>query len=438
MRNNKMLLGAMFSLLLFVNLVVAQTPQPIASTKSGSYTLDLYTVSPKPFGLDDRDTLFRFADDDVLRQMTGNNTFGPWETTRGSSFDKDEYVLGFLLRNGDGQLPAGMVRTASAYRATTATGGEDAYWPRRTDYPINEISQYSWDFNLAPLVVSVPKGTREITKLEGAIVMVPQRQTAISLTAQDIKNKAVAYRDQVVVAPIERNRVQGGTTYDFLIVRGKRVVKTSSGRNRVESGAIAGNERLNGIVGGSVNIGLLGKFDGGEALEPNTRSSVSISAAAKRSIVREVVSKLRKDQSDSVIEEAVKKVITDKNAEFTMLRAGFKGDVNFDEVEVRISVTTGMPAIRPFEMTGIPVPDASDPDSINNFVASLESEQNESLASPLDYRTWKDKSGAYSVKAKFLGIKENAVGLEKEDGSVVRVPIDKLSDADLEYISSAK
>ena len=50
-------------------------------------------------------------------------------------------------------------------------------------------------------------------------------------------------------------------------------------------------------------------------------------------------------------------------------------------------------------------------------------------------RTWKDKSGKFSVTAKFNGFMGGkTVILLKEDGSKVRVPLEKLSSADQTYI----
>ena len=51
-------------------------------------------------------------------------------------------------------------------------------------------------------------------------------------------------------------------------------------------------------------------------------------------------------------------------------------------------------------------------------------------------RTWKDQSGKYSVQARLERIDVDQVVLRKTDGSVVRVPIDRLSQDDRKYIES--
>ncbi|MFO1063653.1 MAG: trypsin-like peptidase domain-containing protein [Pirellulales bacterium] len=51
------------------------------------------------------------------------------------------------------------------------------------------------------------------------------------------------------------------------------------------------------------------------------------------------------------------------------------------------------------------------------------------------YRTWYDRSGGFSVEAVLLSSDEKEVRLRKRDGKVIAVPRNKLSDADLKYLS---
>ena len=43
--------------------------------------------------------------------------------------------------------------------------------------------------------------------------------------------------------------------------------------------------------------------------------------------------------------------------------------------------------------------------------------------------TWTDSTGSFSVEATYLGVEERNVVLRKSDGSVIRVPIDRMSAA---------
>jgi hypothetical protein len=53
-------------------------------------------------------------------------------------------------------------------------------------------------------------------------------------------------------------------------------------------------------------------------------------------------------------------------------------------------------------------------------------------------RTWTDTSGTFHVKAKFRGVKDGKVQLEREGGQVISVPITKLSEADQKFIGQGK
>ncbi len=51
------------------------------------------------------------------------------------------------------------------------------------------------------------------------------------------------------------------------------------------------------------------------------------------------------------------------------------------------------------------------------------------------FRTWKDKTGSFSIEAKLLGHDAIKVVLQKRDGTIVNVQREKLSAADLERIA---
>ena len=53
-------------------------------------------------------------------------------------------------------------------------------------------------------------------------------------------------------------------------------------------------------------------------------------------------------------------------------------------------------------------------------------------------RAWTDTSGKFHVTAKFRGMASNVVKLELEDGSVISIPLEKLSDDDQERIRQRK
>ena len=50
------------------------------------------------------------------------------------------------------------------------------------------------------------------------------------------------------------------------------------------------------------------------------------------------------------------------------------------------------------------------------------------------FREWTDASGNFHRSAKFRGLAKKIVKLELEDGSVISIPLEKLSDEDQKYI----
>src|SRR4051812_35946950 len=52
-----------------------------------------------------------------------------------------------------------------------------------------------------------------------------------------------------------------------------------------------------------------------------------------------------------------------------------------------------------------------------------------------DLRTWKDTSGQFTIKAKFVSVAEGVVTLQEEDGSSLEIELAKLSEADRKYVA---
>ncbi len=403
---------------------LAQDPEVLAKVALGEMQLELYAAINKPFGLDGRERLFRFTDDEQLNAMTGELTFGPWGESEGISFQKDEYVLGFLVRNARGEIPTASYRLATTFRATFEGGQVESYWPSNgKENPLSEINAYEWDYRLAPMVINAPKGTQRIEKLEGALVLVPQDSTLISLTKEDIKSEAAAYARQVCVFCAGVEQSPNGTMYSFFVCRSDKGKPAKSKKDT----------RAHPIE--SVEVAITGKTSYGERVRPNMRSQLGINDALRRKAVSEVVGKVRKQPNVSALEEAMLAVLTDPKAEFSLIQVGFRGEqIEFDEIEVAVNVTTGLPKLIPFEISNVALPSPVDEDFINEFVARQPMTQQAEIKSPLEFRTWRDASGSFSVEAKFLGIEAEAVRLEKKNGDLIKVPIAKLSQADKDYV----
>jgi dienelactone hydrolase len=55
-----------------------------------------------------------------------------------------------------------------------------------------------------------------------------------------------------------------------------------------------------------------------------------------------------------------------------------------------------------------------------------------------DFRTWTDATGSHKTEAKYVGMDDKNVKLERRDGIVVHVPLEKLSEADQRYAKTRR
>ncbi|HVT29541.1 MAG TPA: SHD1 domain-containing protein [Lacipirellulaceae bacterium] len=78
------------------------------------------------------------------------------------------------------------------------------------------------------------------------------------------------------------------------------------------------------------------------------------------------------------------------------------------------------------------------PASLQTFPpSSVRPIQNAAAASPdTPLRKWSDKTGRFSIEARYLSTTGNKVALLKADGKRIEVPIDKLSDEDARYLKT--
>jgi hypothetical protein len=49
-------------------------------------------------------------------------------------------------------------------------------------------------------------------------------------------------------------------------------------------------------------------------------------------------------------------------------------------------------------------------------------------------RTWSDASGVFEIQAEYVGFEDGKVKLKKQDGSVIAVPLERLSTADQQFV----
>lgn len=53
-----------------------------------------------------------------------------------------------------------------------------------------------------------------------------------------------------------------------------------------------------------------------------------------------------------------------------------------------------------------------------------------------EVRTWKDKSGKFSIRAELVESDGTTVKLKRADGKVISVPVDRLSDQDRQFLEA--
>ena len=65
-------------------------------------------------------------------------------------------------------------------------------------------------------------------------------------------------------------------------------------------------------------------------------------------------------------------------------------------------------------------------------------ENEEKRAHTYIVRTWTDNTGKFSVDAEFNGMSFGKVQLKKNDGKIIKIDLEKLSDEDREWIKTEK
>ncbi len=83
-----------------------------------------------------------------------------------------------------------------------------------------------------------------------------------------------------------------------------------------------------------------------------------------------------------------------------------------------------------------PSPSGSAPASNTTKASSTNPPAESNVTGQFENRTWSDASGRFTVEARLLEFKGGGVHLEKPGGSQLRVPLEKLSEADRAYVHS--
>lgn len=80
----------------------------------------------------------------------------------------------------------------------------------------------------------------------------------------------------------------------------------------------------------------------------------------------------------------------------------------------------------------------ADPGTITGVLVIPVGRQPSAPVNAVESRTWHDVSGKFKTDARFVSMTAGVVTLRKTDGSTVKVPMDKLSEEDREWIEARR
>lgn len=86
-----------------------------------------------------------------------------------------------------------------------------------------------------------------------------------------------------------------------------------------------------------------------------------------------------------------------------------------------------------------PVKALAEPGKITGvMIIPIGGQQTASIAQATETRTWQDASGKFHTDAQFVSLTAGVVTLRKTDGTTVKVPLEKLSEEDWEWIENRR
>ncbi|MEI8214150.1 MAG: SHD1 domain-containing protein [Planctomycetota bacterium] len=403
---------------------------PIATTRVGDRILELHAVIKKPFGPDFRDRILTFAEKPMLDQLNSELGITPWEKTRiqGAAIG-NTLVLGFLLRNADGTLPAASLKTCSAFRAVFDTGEECRYWPLASHSPVQEVNNYSWDYRLAPLLVEIPPGAKSIKQLDGILLRTPSIQGTMEITKKEIGN-TIGKDSGLVVFPFSSERVKDGFGIKLGFFREKKNTKrnTSSSTQTVL-------ERL-ALLTPEPSFEYSAVLPDGTKKRANFVGSVRMSTNAEKEILVDARKIFKQMIADKTLEaDEVRFVMSGNNAMLDFTAVGFNEISDISSLQIQYSIPQSGPVAERFAFNEtISLEESGDKESINQWVSQLSKESAKPIAD--SFRNWSDTTGKFSVEAKLVKVTADSVQLEKADGQKITVPLSKLSVDDRNYLES--
>jgi hypothetical protein len=417
-------------------------PTPIASTKIGDQILELHLVER---GNRDQQTGsggFNFFQPSESESKSINQELGitPWTKTFGQ-IGARELLLSFLLMNQDGTLADAMLTTFTSHRAVNTEGVESRYWPALEKNPLEEMTGKirELDFPGSPMFVTVPPQTTTLKTLEGFVLIAESVSGKFEFQKEDFRKK-FEWDKGIAMVPLVHEVVPQGLGFRLEMLIDLQYLSRQNSQSPMTPLAHAAR--------------ILSKSDPEYTLvlpdnstkPSNARGMLSITSKAQSDLMADIKKKIKTLRESGINRADDLKFITDgKNVSFELVSVGFNDQKDFKALIVEYVIPTAPAKISRFVMENIPIEPAGDREALLAYVnqAKIEARnrreaeaQARSEMPSADFRTWKDKTGNFSIDAKLIEVKTDAVVLEKTDGKQITVPKSKLSDKDLEFLGS--
>lgn len=416
-------------------------PTPIASTKIGDQILELHLVEAADIrqqGARDKHPLW--ANESEIKLINEELGITPWTETNDQIGSK-LLLLSFLLMNQDGTLAEAMLETFTSYRAVNTDGTETREWAFACKVPIEQKTNRALVLDVpgAPMFVKAPPKSTTLKSLEGFVLIAEGISGKFEFQKEDFKKK-FEWDKGIAMMPLVHEVVPQGLGFRLGMLIDLQYHSPQKSQSRMTPLAQAAN--------------LLSKPEPKYTLvltdnstkPSNYTGSISITSKAQAEFMADIKKKINVLRESGINRADDLKFITDgKNVAFETLGIGFNGQKDFKTLIVEYTIPTAPAKINRFVMENIPTEPAGDRAALMAYVnqakidarnrREAEAQSTRPTLSP-DYRTWKDKTGNFSVDAKLIEVKTDAVVLEKIDGKQITVPKAKLSDKDLEFLSS--
>lgn len=417
-------------------------PEPIAKTRVGNRTLEIHAVVPVPPDLVPRinEPFLPFADRDAMGRLNQELGIEAWGGRTTNAPINDPFLaggktrilaIGMLLVNDDGTLPAEISQTCTAYRAQTDADSAAQYWPFGMQSPVQEVTRFTWAFDLTPLLITISSDVQEVKGLEGVLLSYPGSRGVFEFDKESLLG-GMCGDDQLMVLGNGTGKGQRGMLV-HLGLCSRNVPKLTSSPKPPQS---ALGQLATIVPPPSMNYLAIA---GGRMLRPQTTANTILSSAQQQETLREVkktmAAMIKRKEIDA---EDAKFMLSGKDITFENVTMEFADLTGMERLLVQYTKPLGGLKAERFVFDNIPLESVGSAPEVNAWIKAIPkaSASTDVKDAGSAMRVWQDASGKFRVEAKLIEKLSDAVRLEKSDGSQITVPLNRLSEQDVKYLSS--